>query len=136
MGVGCIFAQFNARNVAMSTLHSCFCVCLELAMITIGAPSSMPYLTLPFCLSTMFFSVFAFRTKQERARQKRRAEAEKTQKNSKGDRDITRRMQSIRGAPRPLDVDEPTAAVSQTPYQRVTSLTTAESQTELEMSVS
>ena len=70
MGVGCIFASSNINNLVMALFHSCICVFIELAMLTVMAPSSMPYLTLPFCLSTMFFSVFAFRKHQEKLRVK------------------------------------------------------------------
>merc|ERR1711971_536384 len=82
-----------------------------------GAPSSTPYLTLPFCLSTMFFSVFAFRAKQERAREKRKAEAEKAR--SRSGRGTLPRLQSIRGAPMQLDVDGP--AKSPSPFLRMAS---------------
>jgi len=96
MGVGCIFAKFNAKNLAMAVLHSCFCVLLELAAMTVMAPSDMPYLTLPFCLSTMFFAVFAFRVKQEEQRKTRRKESEQ-----RGD--LLSKTMSIRGAPIKLD---------------------------------
>ena len=68
MAVGCIFATFNVQNLLMAHLHSCLCVFLELAAMTVMAPSGMPYCTLPFCLSTMFAMVFALRQKQETER--------------------------------------------------------------------
>eukprot|EP01084_Bolivina_argentea_P252114 423107_1 len=94
-GIGCIFAKLNINNFIMAMFHSCICVFIELAMLTVMAPSDMPYLTLPFCLSTMFFSVFAFRKKQEILRKKRQMQNKKCGKLS--------RLQSIRGAPMMLD---------------------------------
>lgn len=65
MAVGCIFSSLNRYTFMMAMFHSVICVSLELTLMTIMAPSGIPYLTLPFCLSTMFFSVFAYRKKQE-----------------------------------------------------------------------
>ena len=66
LGVGAVFATLNINNFMMAIFHSMICVLIELAMITLRAPFGIPYLTLPFCLSTMFFSVFAYRKKQEK----------------------------------------------------------------------
>merc|ERR1712176_456396 len=95
MGIGCIFAKLSIKNLAMAFNHSIFCVMLELACLTVMAPSGMPYLTLPFCISTMLFSVFAFRKKQESKRKQRQVENQTTSGLS--------RLQSIRGAPIILD---------------------------------
>ena len=70
LGVAAIFATLNVNNFIMAIFHSIICVLIELAMITLRAPFGMPYLTLPFCLSTMFFSVFAYRKKQEKIKVK------------------------------------------------------------------
>ncbi len=67
VGVGCIFATLNKNNFIMAIFHSIICVLIEVSLITMMAPSGIPYLTLPFCLSTMFFAVFAYRKKQEAA---------------------------------------------------------------------
>ena len=91
--VGCIFASFNIKNILMALLHSIICVFIELTLTIWFKHVGFPYLTLPFCLSTMFFSVFAFRKKQEKIRKKR---------NNK----FNARTMSIRGMP--ILIDNPT----------------------------
>eukprot|EP01084_Bolivina_argentea_P043207 79608_1 len=96
MGIGCIFSTLNTNNFIMAIFHSIICVLIELALITIMLPSGISYLTLPFCLSTMFFAVFAYRKQQEALRIKR-------EESNVNQSFPFKRLQSIRGAPVRLD---------------------------------